>query len=167
MFQRLAIPSCISVCLEWWWYEIMILLCGLLLNHWVTVAFYGCSDSNHGFDLHFLIFFKLWCVPKNKEKLAAIVGLYFSFILGFLALVVAVMVTKIWESMFTQDIEIIALTSIILPIIRLFELRNCPQTIDCGVLRGTTWRKLGANKNLSCFSLWESLHQNKVYYIKF
>ena len=64
--------------------------------------------------------------PKNKAKFAAIVGLYFSFILGFLALVVAVMVTKIWASMFTH-IEIIALTSTILPIIRLFELRNCPQ----------------------------------------
>jgi multidrug resistance protein, MATE family len=28
----LALPSCISMCLEWWWYEIMILLCGLLAN---------------------------------------------------------------------------------------------------------------------------------------
>ncbi|BAT83680.1 hypothetical protein VIGAN_04087400 [Vigna angularis var. angularis] len=27
---RLAAPSCVSVCLEWWWYEIMIVLCGLL-----------------------------------------------------------------------------------------------------------------------------------------
>ncbi|RVW65668.1 Protein detoxification 48 [Vitis vinifera] len=25
----LAVPTCISVCLEWWWYEFMIMLCGL------------------------------------------------------------------------------------------------------------------------------------------
>ncbi|BAT84046.1 hypothetical protein VIGAN_04131200 [Vigna angularis var. angularis] len=32
---RLAAPSCVSVCLEWWWYEIMIVLCGLLaLQRW-------------------------------------------------------------------------------------------------------------------------------------
>ncbi|KAL2522765.1 MATE efflux family protein [Forsythia ovata] len=26
----LALPSCVSVCLEWWWYELMILLAGVL-----------------------------------------------------------------------------------------------------------------------------------------
>jgi len=38
---NLAIPSCVSVCLEWWWYEIMILLCGLLVNPRATVASMG------------------------------------------------------------------------------------------------------------------------------
>ena len=38
---NLAIPSCVSVCLEWWWYEIMILLCGLLVNPKATVASMG------------------------------------------------------------------------------------------------------------------------------
>ena len=33
---RLALPSCVSVCLEWWWYEIMILLCGLLADPQAT-----------------------------------------------------------------------------------------------------------------------------------
>ncbi|TXG57783.1 hypothetical protein EZV62_015612 [Acer yangbiense] len=28
----LAVPRCVSVCLEWWWYEFMIMLCGLLVN---------------------------------------------------------------------------------------------------------------------------------------
>ncbi|KAJ0805543.1 putative multi antimicrobial extrusion protein [Helianthus annuus] len=34
----LAIPTCVSVCLEWWWYELMIILCGLLSNPRATVA---------------------------------------------------------------------------------------------------------------------------------
>uniref|UniRef100_J3N485 Protein DETOXIFICATION n=1 Tax=Oryza brachyantha TaxID=4533 RepID=J3N485_ORYBR len=38
---RLAVESCASVCLEWWWYEIMILLCGLLANPKATVASMG------------------------------------------------------------------------------------------------------------------------------
>ncbi|KAL3743120.1 hypothetical protein ACJRO7_018421 [Eucalyptus globulus] len=37
----LAVPSCISVCLEWRWYEIMILLCGYLLNPRATFASMG------------------------------------------------------------------------------------------------------------------------------
>ncbi|KAL2491838.1 MATE efflux family protein [Abeliophyllum distichum] len=50
-------------------------------------------------------------------------------------------------------IEIIALTSLVLPIIGLCELGNYPQTTDCGVLRGIARLKVGANINLGCFYL--------------
>ncbi|KAH0648804.1 hypothetical protein KY285_034052 [Solanum tuberosum] len=49
--------------------------------------------------------------------------------------------------MFTQDQEIMKLTAMVLPIIGLCELGNCPQTTCCGVLRGTARPKLGANTN--------------------
>lgn len=55
--------------------------------------------------------------------------------------------------MFTDDKEIIALTTMVLPIIGLCELGNCPQTTGCGVLRGTARPKIGANINLGCFYL--------------
>ncbi|KAF5478332.1 hypothetical protein F2P56_004898 [Juglans regia] len=160
---NLAIPSCISVCLEWWWYEIMILLCGLLLNPQATVASMGILiqttaliyifPSSLSFGVSTRVGNELGANHPQKAKLAASVGLSFSFVLGFSALLFAVSVRKIWASMFTQDAEIIALTSIVLPIIGLCELGNCPQTTGCGVLRGTARPKLGANINLSCFYL--------------
>ncbi|KAE9611292.1 putative multi antimicrobial extrusion protein [Lupinus albus] len=55
--------------------------------------------------------------------------------------------------MFTKDKEIITLTSMVLPLIGLCELGNRPQTIGCGVLRGTARHKVGANINLGCFYL--------------
>lgn len=63
------------------------------------------------------------------------------------------MVKNTWASIFTPDKEIIALTSLALPIIGLCELGNCPQTTGCGVLRGTAQPKIGANINLGCFYL--------------
>ncbi|KAG2677391.1 hypothetical protein I3843_12G097700 [Carya illinoinensis] len=160
---NLAIPSCISVCLEWWWYEIMILLCGLLLNPQATVASMGILiqttalmyifPSSLSFGVSTRVGNELGADNPKKAKLAASVGLSFSFVLGFSALLFAVMVRKIWANMFTQDKEIIALTSMVLPIIGLCELGNCPQTTGCGVLRGTARPKLGANINLSCFYL--------------
>ena len=45
----LALPSCISVCLEWWWYEIMLFLCGLLSNPQATVATMGILIQTLGF----------------------------------------------------------------------------------------------------------------------
>ncbi|KAB1217176.1 Multidrug and toxin extrusion protein 2 [Morella rubra] len=160
---NLAIPTCISVCLEWWWYEIMILLCGLLLNPQATVASMGILiqttaliyifPSSLSFGVSTRVGNELGANNPTKAKLAAYVGLSFSFTLGFSAFLFAVMVRKIWATMFTQDTEIIALTSMVLPIIGLCELGNCPQTTGCGVLRGTARPKLGANINLSCFYL--------------
>lgn len=160
---NLAIPSCISVCLEWWWYEIMILLCGLLLNPKATVASMGILiqttaliyifPSSLSFSVSTRVGNEIGARRPEKAKLAAIVGLSFSFILGFSALFFAVSVRKIWARMFTLDNEIIALTSAVLPIIGLCELGNCPQTTGCGVLRGTARPKVGANINLGCFYL--------------
>ncbi|QCE08236.1 protein DETOXIFICATION 49-like [Vigna unguiculata] len=160
---NLAIPSCISVCLEWWWYEIMILLCGLLVNPRATVASMGILiqttsllyifPSSISFSVSTRVGNKLGAQKPSKARLSAIVGLSCSFVLGVLALVFTIVVRNIWASMFTQDKEIITLTSLVLPIIGLCELGNCPQTTGCGVLRGTARPKVGANINLGCFYL--------------
>uniref|UniRef100_A0A5B7BXK5 Protein DETOXIFICATION n=1 Tax=Davidia involucrata TaxID=16924 RepID=A0A5B7BXK5_DAVIN len=160
---NLAVPSCVSVCLEWWWYEIMILLCGLLLNPRATVASMGILiqttsliyifPSSLSFSVSTRVGNELGANRPEKAKLAAIVGLSSSFVLGFSALLFAIMVRNIWAIMFTQDAEIVALTSMVLPIIGLCELGNCPQTTGCGVLRGTARPKMGANVNLGCFYL--------------
>ncbi|XP_062120523.1 protein DETOXIFICATION 49-like [Humulus lupulus] len=160
---NLAIPSCISVCLEWWWYEIMILLCGILLNPRATVASMGILiqttaliyifPSSLSFSVSTRVGNELGANQPKKARLAAIVGLSCSFTLGLVALIFAVMVRKVWATMFTQDKYIISLTSLVLPIIGLCELGNCPQTTGCGVLRGTARPKVGANINLCCFYL--------------
>ncbi|KAL4352626.1 hypothetical protein GQ457_06G038810 [Hibiscus cannabinus] len=160
---NLAIPSCISVCLEWWWYEIMILLCGLLLNPRAPVASMGILiqttaliyifPSSLSFSVSTRVGNELGANRPKKAKLAAVVGLHCGFMLGFSALVFAVTVRNVWASMFTDDKEIIALTSLVLPVIGLCELGNCPQTTGCGVLRGTARPRVGANINLGCFYL--------------
>ncbi|KAG4939720.1 hypothetical protein AAZX31_16G175500 [Glycine max] len=160
---NLAIPSCVSVCLEWWWYEIMILLCGLLVNPKATVASMGILiqttsllyifPSSLSFSVSTRVGNKLGAQKPSKARLSAIVGLSCSFMSGVLALVFALMVRNTWASMFTKDKDIITLTSMVLPIIGLCELGNCPQTTGCGVLRGTARPKVGANINLGCFYL--------------
>lgn len=157
----LAIPSCISVCLEWWWYEIMILLCGLLLNPRATVASMGILiqttaliyifPSSLSFSVSTRVGNELGANQPKRARFAASVGLFCSGILGILALIFAVTVRNVWATMFTHDKEILSLTSMVLPIIGLCELGNCPQTTGCGVLRGTARPKVGANINLGCF----------------
>ncbi|KAG2240430.1 hypothetical protein Bca52824_090748 [Brassica carinata] len=157
----LAIPSCVSVCLEWWWYEIMILLCGLLLHPQATVASMGILiqttaliyifPSSLSFSVSTRVGNELGANQPDKARIAARTGLYLSLGLGFFAMFFALMVRNCWAGLFTDEEEILKLTSVVLPIIGLCELGNCPQTTMCGVLRGSARPKLGANINLCCF----------------
>ncbi|KAE9607725.1 putative multi antimicrobial extrusion protein [Lupinus albus] len=160
---NLAIPSCISVCLEWWWYEIMILLCGLLANPNASVASMGVLiqttsliyifPHSLSFGVSTRVGNELGAENPQRAKLAARIGVCFSFLLGVLALGFTFSVRNVWSTMFTNDAKIITLTSTVLPIVGACELGNCPQTTVCGVLRGTARPKFGANINLGCFYL--------------
>ncbi|KAL2469560.1 MATE efflux family protein [Abeliophyllum distichum] len=58
-----------------------------------------------------------------------------------------------WAKFFTSDKEILKLTALVLPIVGLCELGNCPQTTGCGVLRGSARPTIGANINIGSFYL--------------
>ncbi|KMZ69766.1 MATE efflux family protein, expressed [Zostera marina] len=158
---NLAIPSCVSVCLEWWWYEIMILLCGLLVNPKATVASMGILiqttsfmyifPSSLSFGASTRVSNELGADRPKKAQTAALVGIGCSVVFGLMALIFAVSVKDIWATMFTRDNDIMKLTAAALPIIGLCELGNCPQTTGCGVLRGSARPKIGANINLVSF----------------
>ncbi|XP_062184387.1 protein DETOXIFICATION 49-like [Phragmites australis] len=159
----LALPSCISVCLEWWWYEIMILLCGLLLNPQATVASMGILiqttsliyifPSSLSFGVSTRVSNELGAGQPEEASRAATVGLMIGFAFGAFASAFAFLVRNVWASMFTADPAIIALTASVLPILGLCELGNCPQTTGCGVLRGSARPKDAASINLRSFYL--------------
>ncbi|OAY78905.1 protein DETOXIFICATION 49-like [Ananas comosus] len=157
----LSLPSAASVCLEWWWYEIMILLCGLLADPQATVASMGILiqttsliyifPSSLSFGVSTRVANELGANRPHRARRAANVGLACGFALGFAALSFAVSVRRVWARMFTADAAILQLTASALPILGLCELGNCPQTTGCGVLRGSARPKVGANVNLGSF----------------
>ncbi|KAH7692414.1 Multi antimicrobial extrusion protein [Dioscorea alata] len=159
----LAIPSCVSVCLEWWWYELMVLLCGLLLDPKSTVASMGILiqttsliyifPSSLSFSVSTRVGNELGANRPDRARRSANVGLCCGFVLGFTALAFALSVRNVWTRMFTDDSNIMALTSSVLPILGACELGNCPQTTGCGVLRGSARPRAGANINLGSFYL--------------
>ncbi|PRQ46716.1 putative multi antimicrobial extrusion protein [Rosa chinensis] len=79
---RLAAPSCVSVCLEWWWYEIMIVLCGLLVDPKATVASMGVLiqttsliyvfPSSLGFAVSTRVGNELGANRPNRARLSAV-----------------------------------------------------------------------------------------------
>ncbi|CAM0956406.1 unnamed protein product [Alopecurus aequalis] len=158
---RLASESCASVCLEWWWYEIMILLCGLLANPEATVASMGVLiqttsllyifPSSLSFGVSTRVSNELGANRPAAARAAATAGISLSLLQGVVSFLFAVAVRRVWARMFTSDEAILALTASVLPILGLCELGNCPQTTGCGVLRGSARPKDGARVNLGAF----------------
>ncbi|VAH17090.1 unnamed protein product [Triticum turgidum subsp. durum] len=158
---RLAVESCASVCLEWWWYEIMILLCGLLANPEATVASMGVLiqttsllyifPSSLSFGVSTRVSNELGANRPAAARAVATAGLALSALQGVISFLFAVAVRNVWARMFTTDAAILALTASVLPILGMCELGNCPQTTGCGVLRGSARPKDGAHVNLAAF----------------
>ncbi|KAK1286692.1 MATE efflux family protein LAL5 [Acorus calamus] len=160
---RLAAPSCVSVCLEWWWYEFMIVLCGLLPDPKSSVASMGVLiqttalayvfPSSLGFGVSTRVGNELGANRPARAKVSAHVSVLASVALGFGAMGFAAGMRDVWGRMFTSDGEILRLTSLALPIVGLCELGNFPQTVGCGVVRGTARPSVAANVNLGAFYL--------------
>ncbi|CAH1435008.1 unnamed protein product [Lactuca virosa] len=159
----LAIPTCVSVCLEWWWYELMIMMCGLLVNPKATVASMGILIQTTSLVYVFPSALSLGVSTRvgnelganrpAKARISMIVSLFCAMVLGLMAMAFTTLMRHKWGRFFTNDSEILELTSIALPIIGLCELGNCPQTTGCGVLRGSARPTIGANINLGSFYL--------------
>nr|GMD77983.1 protein DETOXIFICATION 54-like [Ipomoea batatas] len=86
-----------------------------------------------------------------KAKLAAMVALACAYVIGFMNVIWTVIFREKWAGLFTKDEMLKALVASVLPIIGLCELRNCPQTTGCGILRGTARPAVGARINLGSF----------------
>ncbi|XP_054788451.1 protein DETOXIFICATION 48-like [Prosopis cineraria] len=159
----LAVPTCVSVCLEWWWYELMIMLCGLLVNPKATIASMGILiqttslvyvfPSSLSLGVSTRVGNELGANRPAKARISMIVSLFCSVGLGLAAMLFTTLMRHQWGRFFTTDEEILKLTAIALPIAGMCELGNCPQTTGCGVLRGIARPTIGANINLGSFYL--------------
>ncbi|KAF5735407.1 hypothetical protein HS088_TW15G00909 [Tripterygium wilfordii] len=158
---KLAVPSCLGICLEWWWYEIVTVLAGYLPNpklavaatgiliqttsmmYTVPMALAGCVSARVGNELG--------AGKPYKAKLAAMVALSCAFLIGIINVTWTVILRDRWAVLFTKDDLVKGFVASVLPIVGLCELGNCPQTTGCGILRGTARPAVGARINLGSF----------------
>ncbi|XP_072978641.1 protein DETOXIFICATION 49-like [Typha angustifolia] len=159
----LSLPNAVSVCLEWWWYEVMLILCGLLADPRPSVAAMGILIQTTGLiyvlpsslsmGLSTRVGHELGACRPARAHLASTVGLAVAITCGLVAFLFTLGVKDAWGRMFSDEPQILELTAAVLPIVGFCELGNCPQTAGCGVLRGSARPTIGANINFSSFYL--------------
>ncbi|KAL2557581.1 MATE efflux family protein [Forsythia ovata] len=143
----LALPSVCSVCLEWWWYEIIMFLSGLLSNPESCVAAMGILIQTTGtvyvfpFALSLSISQRvgneLGAGEPARAQLAVMIGICVGLAYGISAFGLSIAFKSLWGKLFTNEPQVLALISAALPILGLAEIGNASQTAACGALTGS------------------------------
>ncbi|XVF00367.1 hypothetical protein REPUB_Repub03eG0279200 [Reevesia pubescens] len=157
----LMAPSVLSVCLEWWWYEIMVLLCGLINNPETSVAAMGILIQTTGLlyvfphslslSLSTRIGQELGDEAPTQARRTTIIGLIIAMVCGLLAFTFTIAVKDVWGKIYTCEPQVLAMISVVLPILGFCELGNYPQTAACGILIGSARPNVGACINFCSF----------------
>jgi MATE family multidrug resistance protein len=157
----LALPSCLGICLEWWWYEIITILAGYLPNPQVAVATTGIIIQTTSFmyavphalsaSVSTRVGYELGAGRPMGAQVATYVALGCAFCVAMVSLAWTILLRNTWGHVFTNDKSVLALTAAVMPLMGICELGNCPQTIGVGVLRGSARPAIGATINLGSF----------------
>ncbi|KAK4265786.1 hypothetical protein QN277_026793 [Acacia crassicarpa] len=160
---RFSIQSCVGVCLEWWWYELMTILAGYMKNPRAALATSGIIIQTTSL-LYALpnalsaasstrVGNELGAGEPRRARLSSMVALGLAAASSTVGLVWTTVGKERWGRVFSSDREVLELTMTVLPIIGLCEIGNCPQTTGCGILRGSARTGIGAGINLYAFYL--------------
>ncbi|KAJ4808161.1 Protein DETOXIFICATION [Rhynchospora pubera] len=160
-FIKLAVPSALMVCLEWWSFEFLVLLSGLLPNPKLETSVLSVSLTTASFV--FMIPFGLGAAISTRvsnelgagrpeaAKLAVQVVLCMVSTVGIIVGTVLVLIRNIWGYAYSNEEEVVKYVAIMLPILAISNMFDSIQCVLSGVARGCGWQKNGAFVNLGAF----------------
>ncbi|XP_073146293.1 protein DETOXIFICATION 12-like [Henckelia pumila] len=160
-FFRFAIPSAVMVCLEWWSFELMILLSGILPNPQLETSVLSVCLSTIA---------TLYAIPyglasgastriSNELGAGNPRGARVSVIaLMILAALEAIIVStslfasrNVFGYVFSNEKEVVDYVTNMAPLVCLSVIIDCIQGTLSGVARGCGWQHIGAYVNLAAF----------------
>ncbi|KAM3342848.1 hypothetical protein P3S68_027814 [Capsicum galapagoense] len=158
-FFRFAIPSAVMVCLEWWSFEIIILLSGLFPNPMLETSVLSICFTTTSVHYHVPYSFGAAASTRVSNELgagrpqAAKIALAAVIVLSatevLLASITLFAVRHVWGSAFTYEKEVVTYVAEITSILCLSIIVDGTQA----VLSGSGWQHIGAYVNLGAYYL--------------
>uniref|UniRef100_A0A0D9W3Z8 Protein DETOXIFICATION n=1 Tax=Leersia perrieri TaxID=77586 RepID=A0A0D9W3Z8_9ORYZ len=162
-FLRLAVPSALMVCLEWWSFELLVLLSGLLPNPKLEASVLSiCLNSG---SLAFMIPFGLGSAISTRvsnelgagrpdaARLATRVVMVLGLVVAVAVGLIMIFVRHVWGYAYSNEEEVVQYTAKMMPILAVSFLFDDLQCLLSGVARGCGWQKIGAIVNLGAYYL--------------
>ncbi|OMO80282.1 Multi antimicrobial extrusion protein [Corchorus capsularis] len=162
-FFRFAIPSALMVCLEWWSFEIVILLAGILPNSKLEASVLSICVTTTA--LHFLIPYGISAAASTRvsnelgagNPQAARFSVYVTVIIGTIEAIIAAITLflcrHVYGYLFSNKAEVVNYVREMVPLICISLIMDSLQGVLSGVARGSGWQRIGAYANLGVYYL--------------
>ncbi|XP_020183338.3 protein DETOXIFICATION 19-like isoform X1 [Aegilops tauschii subsp. strangulata] len=160
---KLAMPSAIMVCLEYWAIELLVLLAGLLPNSTVSTSLIAICASTQAVSYMITYGFSAAVSTRvsnevgagnvDRAKNAVTVTMKLSVFLALSFILLLIIGHGLWASLFTGSAMIAAKFAAITPLLMISIVLDSTQGVLSGVARGCGWQHLAATTNLVAYYL--------------
>lgn len=162
-FLSLGLPSALMVCLEFWAYEFLVLMSGVLPNPQLETSMMSISlnTSSAIFRIPFgfgsavstRVSNELGAGKPRAAKVAVRVVIFLAVIEGVLVGIVSVAMRGAWGYLYTNEEDVVRYLASIMPVLALSNFMDGIQGVLSGGARGCGWQKIGAYVNLGAYYL--------------
>nr|GEX22785.1 protein DETOXIFICATION 16-like [Tanacetum cinerariifolium]GFA08933.1 multi antimicrobial extrusion protein [Tanacetum cinerariifolium] len=162
-FLSLGIPSALMVCLEYWSYEFLVLLSGILPNPKLETSMMSISLSTISLAYRIPFGFgnavstrvsnELGAGKHEAAKLAVWVSLSQVITEVLVTGLVLVASRQVWANLYTYEAEVVSYISLVMPVLALSNIMDGIQGVLSGVARGCGWQKICTLVNLGAYYL--------------
>ncbi|XP_050273392.1 protein DETOXIFICATION 12-like isoform X11 [Quercus robur] len=162
-FFRFAIPSAIMICLEWWSFELLILLSGLLPNPQLetsvlsvclnTIATLYTIPYGLGAAASTRISNELGAGNPQAARVAVFAVLFLAITETSIVSTILLASRSVFGYTFSNEKEVVDYVTTMAPLVSLSIILDSLQGVLSGVARGCGWQHIGAYVNLGAFYL--------------
>ncbi|KAL8052934.1 hypothetical protein ABFS82_05G037900 [Erythranthe guttata] len=163
-FFRFAVPSALMVCLEWWSYELVILMSGLLTNPQLETSVlsvcmntvYTLSGIPYGLAAagSTRISNELGAGKPREARISLIALMLLASISAITLSTILFATRNVFGYVFSNEAEVVDYLSNMAPLLCFSVILDSLQGSLAGVARGCGWQDIGAYINLAAFYLF-------------
>lgn len=160
-FLKLAVPSAIMICLEYWSFEMVVLLSGLLPNPQLETSVLSVSlntcwiiymiSVGLGGAISTRVSNELGAGRPQGARLALYVMVVVAIVEGAIVGTCTISVRHVWGKLYSNEEEVIRYVAKMMPLLALSDFLDGFQCVLSGAARGCGWQKLCAFINLGAY----------------
>ncbi|XP_030499345.2 protein DETOXIFICATION 12 [Cannabis sativa] len=162
-FFRLAIPSAIMICLEWWSFELLILMSGILPNPQLetsvlsvclqTISTLYAIPYGVGAAASTRVSNELGAGNPQGARIATFAAMFLAIAETSIVTTTLFMSRGIFGYTFSNEKEVVNYVTEMAPLVCLSVVLDSMQGVLSGIARGCGWQHIGAFINLGAFYL--------------
>ncbi|CAA7408497.1 unnamed protein product [Spirodela intermedia] len=160
-FVRLAAPSAAMICLEYWSFEMVVLLSGLLPNPKLETSVLSISLSTMwmvymiptglGSAVSIRVSNELGAGNARGARSAVRAVLIIATTEGLLGALATVLVRNVWGYLYSEEEEVVKYVAAMMPILAVSDFMDGIQCALQGAVRGCGWQKACSLLNLAAY----------------